>query len=700
MNVSRIMMIINYIFSMYGVFCFINRLHNTNGLQSFINPYKRPSSLEVRALNQDYMNAIRENVAHGNYGNEWTFQELQENIRNSNIEFASLMNDDQVLVAAEKSSLYDKHTVDGLHYVRVSSSLIRYIIDVLIQNKVQFIIDNYTAQPPALVIIFLKIIGTTTLYVSVLAFYYIVRTFLLKYMNSSTRKSYVNNIRGFLTGQPGNKVVINDNEKSNTNFTHVAGCDEAKFELQEVVDFLKTPTRYNEAGAVVPRGVLLEGPPGTGKTLLARATAGEAGVNFISKSASEFVEVFVGVGASRMRELFEEAGRKSPCIIFIDEIDAIGRKRDSFGSNDERDQTLNQLLTNMDGFDKTENIIVIASTNRADILDKALLRPGRFDRKVRVGLPDRDGRKDILDVHLKGKRVGSDVDLDAIYDLTTGFSGADLANLANEAAIMSVRNNVTRIDMKSFNDAYEKTTIGLPKAKDLRDEESREMVAYHESGHAIVAKSFYEFVDVRKVTINANNNGAGGYTLFTPKEKYVSFPSRKYMFASMVIAMAGRAAEMMFFNKQHNEPPQPRTRQRRKPQNNTYNYVKERDSKNNEQMNQEFMEAQMDVFISNLDNEVEGSSQVTLGSSSDVRRATEIARQYISVFGTSDALGAGLEWNEQSERVKGEIDVRIARLVKSAQDMAVSILERRDIDLQKLSSLLLEKGTVSGNEVP
>lgn len=699
MNTARIMIIFNYMFSIYGVFSFINHLHNTNGLQSFINPYKRPSSLEVRALNQDYVKVIRENVAHGNYGNEWTFQELLENIQNSNIEFASFMNNEQIVVAAEKTSLDGKHPADGIHYLHTSSSIIQRIIDVFVQHKVQFIIDNYTAEPPAMVMIFIKVLGTATLYVSVIAFYYIARGFLLKYINPSTRKSYVNNIKGILTGQPINKLVKNGDQSSGTNFTHVAGCDEAKFELQEVVDFLKTPTRYNEAGAVVPKGVLLEGPPGTGKTLLARATAGEAGVNFISKSASEFVEVFVGVGASRMRDLFEEAEKKSPCIVFIDEIDAIGRKRDNFG-NDERDQTLNQLLTNMDGFDKTENIIILASTNRADILDKALLRPGRFDRKVRVGLPDRDGRKDILDVHLKGKKVGPDVDLNIIYDLTTGFSGADLANLANEAAIMSVRNNVTRIDMKSFNDAYEKTTIGLPKAKDLRDEETRKMVAYHESGHAIVAKSFHEFVDVRKVTINANNNGAGGYTLFTPKERYVSFPSRKYMFASMVIAMAGRAAEIMLFNKQYNEPPQPSTRRRRKTQNNTYTYVKEPDRKNNEQMNQEFMEAQMDVFISNLDNEVEGSSQVTLGSSSDVRRATEIARQYISVFGTSDALGAGLEWNEQSESVKGAIDTRIAMLVKSAQDMAVSILERRGLDLQKLSSLLLEKGTVSGNEVP
>lgn len=698
MNVSKI--IVNYLFSIYGFFCILNQLYNISGLHSFFNIYKKSSyNSETHALNQEYISIIRQNVANGNYGEEWTFQELLENINNSNIEFASFMNNQDIVITAQKNSLYDNNTND-IHYVRMIDTLNQHMIDTFIQHKTQFIIDNYTIQPPSIVIIFLKILSTTTIYMAVLVFYYIIKTIMIHYINFFAKKSHVNNINKFLTRQVGNKLIVNNNQKTTTNFTDIAGCDEAKFELQEVIDFLNNPIRYNQAGAVVPKGVLLEGPPGTGKTLLARATAGEAGVNFISKSASEFVEVFVGVGASRIRELFEEAEKNAPCIIFIDEIDAIGRKRDNFGSNDERDQTLNQLLTNMDGFNKTEQIVVLASTNRADILDKALLRPGRFDRKVRVGLPDRDGRRSILNVHLKDKKIGSDVDLDTIYDLTTGFSGADLANLANEAAIMSVRNNVPRIDMKSFNDAYEKTTIGLPRLKDLRDKETREMVAYHESGHAIIAKNFADFVDVRKVTINANNSGAGGYTLFTPKERYVSFPSRKYIFASIVIAMAGRAAEIMLFNKRQHYTRQPPGRLKRKTCKNNYNYVKCRDSKNNERINREFIETQMDIFISKLDNDVEGPPEVTLGSSSDVKRATEIARQYISVFGTSDSLGAGLQWNEQSEHVKGEIDTRIARLIKSAQDMAISMLEQREDDLQKLSNLLLEKGTVSGNEVP
>jgi cell division protease FtsH len=695
-------MISNYILCIYGAFCLFNNLNVFQTIIS-VDAFKNIYSLSKPTLNMnpEYIEFIRESATYGRYGNEWSYQDLVANIQHDGIEFVSIMNNANILVAMDKSNVGDI-SVDRLHYVKLLPNIVQHAIDMFIKYKVQFVVDNVGNSPQSLTMVGLKLLGVSCAYTAIAILFYLVRLYLFRYIKNSKVKS---SSRNSLINLPiiNRKGVVADNF-AKTTFEDVAGCDEAKFELQEVVDFLKHQDRYKEAGAIVPRGVLLEGPPGTGKTLLAKATAGEAGVSFISKSASEFVEVFVGVGASRVRDLFEQAERHSPCIIFIDEIDAIGRKRDGFGSNDERDQTLNQLLTNMDGFEKTDNIIVLASTNRVDILDKALLRPGRFDRKVTVGLPDKQGRKEILDVHLKGKRTSNDVDLNAIYDLTTGFSGAELANLVNEAAIMSVRKNVSRIDMNCFNDAYEKTTIGLPKSKDLRDKETREMVAYHESGHAIVAKSFSEFVDVRKVTINANNNGAGGYTLFTPKERYVSFPSRKYMFACMVIAMGGRAAEMILFNRKREELEQetysPSGRMQRKIPKRSYKYIQNRDSRYNEQMNREFVEAQMEVFISSLDNDVDGSLEVTLGSSSDVKRASEIARQYISVFGTNDALGAGLEWNEQSEHVKGEVDARIAKLIKSAQDMAVSMLDRRDTDLQKLSLLLLDKGTVSGNEVP
>ena len=702
MNSSGFIIIINYMLCLYGAFCFFNGLQLMKQGRNVQSSFPSIHRLEkpVLRMNPDHVNFIRENIAYGRYGKEWSYQDLVSNVQHDSVDFASILNNANILVAIDNKHSGDV-SLDNLHYVKMLPNLVQHIVDILIQNKVQFVIENFNgASNLTLVDVFVKSVGVFFAYGAFVLFINVIRAGILRLKTTKVKSSASSSFLGL----PGiNKSGFFSRDQTvNTTFSDVAGCDEAKFELQEVVDFLKNPSRYNEAGAVVPKGVLLEGPPGTGKTLLARATAGEAGVSFISKSGSEFVEVYVGVGASRMRDLFNDARKLSPCIVFIDEIDAIGKSRAYGYGNDEKDQTLNQLLTNMDGFDKTENIIVLASTNRAEILDKALLRPGRFDRKVTVGLPDKQGRKEILDVHLKGKKLSNDVDLNAIYELTTGFSGAELANLVNEAAIMSVRSNVSRIDMKSFNDAYEKTTIGLPKSKDLRDIETRKMVAYHESGHAIVAKTFKEFVDVRKVTINANNNGAGGYTLFTPKERYVSFPSRKYMFACMVIAMAGRAAEMLLFDKKQGDNTQEAVRSSRRSRKKFQKDVpnENENGKTNEQMNKEFIDAQMNVFISGVENNMRVSPDVTLGSSSDVKRASEIARQYISVFGANDALGAGLDWNEQSERVKGEIDSRIASLIQSAQDMAVSILERRDLDLQKLSSLLLEKGTVSGSEVP
>ena len=706
MNSAGFIIILNYLTCFYSVYCFLNNLSLTKQGSSIKHSF--PSiyrlSKPMLKMNPDHVNFVRESIAYGKYGQEWSYQDLISGIQNNDVDFASILNNANILVAIDNKHAGDI-SVDNLHFVRMLPNLVQHVVDIFVQYKVQFVIENFNAVNNfGVADIFFKTLTAVFAYGTIIGFINLIRGGILRYISGSKVRSSGSSS---LLGLPGigKNGLFSRDQPVNTTFADVAGCDEAKFELQEVVDFLKNPSRYNEAGAVVPKGVLLEGPPGTGKTLLARATAGEAGVSFLSRSGSEFVEVYVGVGASRMRDLFNEARRRSPCIVFIDEIDAIGKSRSYGSSNDEKDQTLNQLLTNMDGFDKTENIIVLASTNRADILDKALVRPGRFDRKVTVGLPDKQGRKEILDVHLKGKKISTDVDLNAIYELTTGFSGAELANLVNEAAIMSVRNNVSRIDMNSFNGAYEKTTIGLPKSVDLRDAETKEMVAYHESGHAIVAKNFNQFVDVRKVTINANNNGAGGYTLFTPKERYVSFPSRKYMFACMVIAMAGRAAEMVLFNRKRDETKQEtnytsRRSRRRRSQKDTTNYVENQDGKTNERMNQDFIEAQMDVFISTLENDMSVSPEVTLGSSSDVKRATEIARQYISVFGANAALGAGLDWNEQSERVKGEVDQRIAILVQSAQDMAVSILDRRELDLKKLSSLLLEKGTVSGNEVP
>jgi len=469
-------------------------------------------------------------------------------------------------------------------------------------------------------------------------------------------------------GRIQNNGVI-DSEDIETKFEDVAGCDEAKFELQEVVEFLKEPEKFEIAGAKVPKGVLLEGPPGTGKTLLARAVAGEAGVSFIQVSGSEFIQMFVGVGASRVRDLFKMAKENSPCVVFIDEIDAVGRKRgEQFGggSNEEREQTLNQILTNMDGFERSDSIVVLAATNRGDILDSALTRSGRFDRKVQVGLPDKIGRRKILDVHLRNKFIEDSADLDEIASLTSGFSGADIENMANEAAILSLRQNKTTINSTNLVDAFEKIVIGLPKlSKDVNYDEE-ELVSYHEAGHALTALLFKEFFDVIKVTINANTNGAGGYTLFTPKEKYNSYPTKKYLLANLIVTMGGRAAEILLYTKIVNK---------------------------NEDLNYDNLK----IFRSINDLEI------TSGASQDLRQADNLARQYIQLFGTYSSNNIELSKTIQypnnpyltlSESTKREIDESVSQIINYALKSAINILESNLQEFNKLAKDLMVKKTV------
>merc|ERR1719281_1303924 len=342
-------------------------------------------------------------------------------------------------------------------------------------------------------------------------------------------------------------------------FGDVAGCDESKLELTEVVDFLKQPAKFSKLGAKVPRGVLLEGPPGTGKTLLARAVAGEAGVPFISASGSEFVEMFVGVGASRIRNLFSEAKKNAPCIVFIDEIDAIGRQRAGGGrggmgggGNDEREQTLNQILTEMDGFQGNTGVIVIAATNRADVLDNALVRPGRFDRRVPVDLPDVKGRREILNVHVRGKPLASELDLDIIAKRTIGFSGASLANLMNEAAIVAARNGKEEIGYEEVDYALDRLQVGMQKNTGMSFPARQRLVAYHEAGHAAMALLTPDYDMVTKVTIVPRTNGAGGFTLFTPSEERLEsgMYSKKYLMSQLVVALGGRVAEEIVYGEE------------------------------------------------------------------------------------------------------------------------------------------------------
>merc|ERR1719277_1422951 len=357
-------------------------------------------------------------------------------------------------------------------------------------------------------------------------------------------------------GQSKSKIQMEP--ETGVTFADVAGADGAKLELTEVVDFLKDPSKYSKLGAKIPKGVIMEGPPGTGKTLLARAVAGEAGVPFVSAAASEFVEMFVGVGASRVRDLFNQAKKNAPCIIFIDEIDAIGRQRagggggmGGGGGNDEREQTLNQILTEMDGFQGNTGVIVIAATNRADILDNALVRPGRFDRRVPVDLPDVKGRMEILGVHCRGKPLSKDFDINVVAKRTTGFSGASLANLMNEAAIVAARNGKDVITYDEVDYAIDRLTVGMQKTTGTTFANRQRLVAYHEAGHAIMGLLTPGYDMVTKVTIIPRSGGAGGFPLFTPPEERLEsgMYSKKYLCAQLTVALGGRVAEELIYGK-------------------------------------------------------------------------------------------------------------------------------------------------------
>jgi cell division protease FtsH len=441
-------------------------------------------------------------------------------------------------------------------------------------------------------------------------------------------------------------------------FDDVAGIDEAKTELQEVVTFLKEPERFTALGAKIPRGVLLVGPPGTGKTLLARAIAGEADVPFFSISASEFVELFVGVGASRVRDLFRQAKAKSPCIIFIDEIDAVGRQRGAGigGGNDEREQTLNQLLTEMDGFEENSGVILLAATNRADVLDTALLRPGRFDRQIMVELPDRRGREAILGVHARSRPLSDEVSLSMWARRTPGFSGAELANLINEAAILTARRQKAFIDEAALHDALERVTMGLG-ANPLQDSAKKRLIAYHEVGHALLTTLLPAADELDKVTILPRAGGVGGFARTTPDEEILDsgLISKAYLQARLVVAMGGRAAEMVVF----------------------------------------------------------GPAEVTQGASSDLQMVTQIAREMVTRYGFS-VLGPvayerdggevflGRDWmrpeNEYSGRTGKAIDQQVQQLARQALDQAERMLASRRELLDELVVRLIEQETISGDE--
>jgi len=451
------------------------------------------------------------------------------------------------------------------------------------------------------------------------------------------------------------RAKLHGEDKTKVTFNDVAGADEAKQDLEEVVEFLKHPKKFNDLGARIPKGVLLFGPPGTGKTLLARAVAGEAGVPFFSISGSDFVEMFVGVGASRVRDLFEQAKKSAPCIVFIDEIDAVGRQRGAGlgGGHDEREQTLNQLLVEMDGFGVNEGIIIIAATNRPDILDPALLRPGRFDRQIVVDRPDVRGRQEILKVHTKGKPVGENVDLDVLARRTPGFTGADLSNLVNEAALLAARRSKRRIEMPEMEEAVERVVAGPErKSKVISDKEKR-LTAYHEAGHALVGMMLTHTDPVHKVSIIPRGR-AGGYTLMLPKEDRY-YATKTELLEQLNTLLGGRVAEAVVLG------------------------------------------------------------EISTGAQNDLERATDLTRKMITEYGMSDALGPitfGRRQEQQvflgrdisrdrnySEEVASSIDKEVRRLIDAAYAKTEEMLRDNIDKLHLVAEALLERETLEGEEL-
>ncbi len=638
-------------FSRISGFRFSSPLRKRNIIKMEASEYFEP----IKVINELNKEAI---------GDTWTYSRLVQEVKDHHVDGISFINDGNIAVSIDNISPDGIYHGSNIHYTKLLPETHDLLVNLLTQNKVVFDVMSETVKNNGFSTMLSQSFFTIGLYsIIVLGINLLIRT--NPYIKNNMQGGQINQFSDY-----GNLFKNNDNKiipPLDTKFDDVAGCDEAKFELTETVDFLKNPSKYKDAGAKIPKGILLEGPPGTGKTLLAKAVAGEAEVPFLSASGSEFIEMFVGVGASRVRSLFDKAAELSPCVIFIDEIDAVGRKRGAgiAGGNDEREQTLNEILTRMDGFDTIDGIIVMGATNRIDILDSALVRPGRFDRKVTVSLPDYQGRIAISKVHFKNKKLHHNFDFDEVAALTSGFSGADLANLANEAAILSVRNNKTTIDKDILFDAYEKITLGLRSYNQEPDPKVTELISYHETGHGLLVKVFDEFFDLRKITIEANKAGAGGYTLFTAKDYYSKYPTKKFCLAQLVITLGGRAAEVYLGRK---------------------NYDPENIS------NQIFEE------YSDLD--------VTTGATNDLEQAFNLAKLYITRFGFSEEfkidikdktlpfLGEELGKNRNANLGGNGLNSEINYLIQYAFETAFDLINKNEELFLEIIELLKKKRTI------
>ncbi|MGC1305595.1 MAG: ATP-dependent zinc metalloprotease FtsH3 [Phormidesmis sp.] len=563
----------------------------------------------------------------------WRYSRFIDEVQQGRIE--------NVVVSSDKSQARFA-SPDGTGRIVVNLPQDPGLVDILTQNNVDISVQP-TQDESALVKVFSALIIPVLLLVALF--------FLFRRASNGPGSQAMNFGKS--------KARVQMEPQTQVTFGDVAGIDQAKLELTEVVDFLKNADRFTAIGAKIPKGVLLVGPPGTGKTLLAKAVAGEAGVPFFSISGSEFVEMFVGVGASRVRDLFEQAKSNAPCIVFIDEIDAVGRQRGAGlgGGNDEREQTLNQLLTEMDGFEGNTGIIIIAATNRPDVLDAALLRPGRFDRQVVVDRPDYAGRLEILNVHSRGKSFSKDVDLEKIARRTPGFTGADLSNLLNEAAILAARRNLTEIAMDEVNDAIDRVLAGPEKKDRVMSEKRKTLVAYHEAGHALVGALMPDYDPVQKISIIPRGR-AGGLTWFTPSEERLEsgLYSRSYLQNQMAVALGGRLAEEIVF----------------------------------------------------------GDEEVTTGASNDLQQVASTARQMVTRFGMSDKLGPVALGRQQgnpflgrdisserdfSEKTAASIDSEVRSLVDEAYARCKHVLMENRHILDKLAEMLVDKETVDSEEL-
>ncbi len=566
-----------------------------------------------------------------NADTKMTYSELIEKIETSEVTAIEMSYDGRSANVTLKNDNVQKEV-----NIPSTESFMNYITDYLKSGTIEF-----EENGQSIFITILQLLSPFGLLIIVLIFWFLT-------MNSSSQ----GNSKTLSFGKSKARMMTSA-DKNKVTFVDVAGVDEEKEELQEIVEFLKSPKKFTDMGARIPKGVLLVGAPGTGKTLLAKAVAGEAGVPFFIISGSDFVEMFVGVGASRVRDLFDQAKKNAPCIVFIDEIDAVGRQRGAGlgGGHDEREQTLNQLLVEMDGFAANEGVIVLAATNRPDILDKALLRPGRFDRQIVVSSPDVGAREQILEVHARKKKLAEDVDLKTIAKNTSGFSGADLENILNEAALLAARRNLKEIGMAEIEDAMVKVTMGPEKKTRVRSEKEKKLVAYHEAGHAVVSKFLPTQDDVHQISIIPRGM-AGGYTMYRPSEDK-SFMSKSEMEETIVSLLGGRVAESLILN------------------------------------------------------------DISTGASNDIERASKIARDMVSKYGMSDVVGAIMfgagqeevflgrdlaQSKNYSEQTAAVIDAETKKIIDKAYKRAEDILREHIDKLHVVAGILLEKEKIDGEE--